>query len=150
METLNQNSSIEGISRNGALPEGAPELPPEDKAVAESIGAQTAPQQLTRKQLGQMRRAYMTTVHGTVRACEHKAKFGPSKQPNNNCVDCWTAFFAAYVDLMAVHKLLTDKGVKGLEKTYGTKFMRAFHGFLGMYLKSQKAENQPTPTQETI
>ena len=92
------------------------------------------PVQLTRKQLGQLRRQYLTTVHGTVRSCKHKAKFSATQIPRNNCVTCWKAFFVTAVDLEAVHKLLTEKGVKALENKYGTKFMRNFHGFLATAL----------------
>jgi hypothetical protein len=92
------------------------------------------PPQLTRKQIGQLRRQYITIVHGYVRACGHKAKFNATKQPKNNCVECWKAFFMTVVDLEAVHKLLTEQGVKALEAKYGTKFMRNFHGFLSTML----------------
>ena len=102
-----------------------------------------APQLPTRKQLGQLRRRYLTIVHGVVRACGHKAKFSSTKQPTNNCVDCWVAFFSTSVDLLSVHKLLADKGVRGLEAEYGTKFMRAFHGFLALYLKEQREAEDP-------
>lgn len=101
------------------------------------------PQVLTRKQLGQLRRQFITVVHGTVRACGHKAKFDTGRQPGNNCTDCWTAYFMSgdskgkpYVDLDAVYKVLTEKGAKGLEKVYGTKFMRNFHGFLATILRN--------------
>lgn len=109
-----------------------------------------APQLPTRKQLGQLRRRYLTIVHGVVRACGHKAKFSSTKQPTNNCVDCWTAYFAStdatgkpIVDLLGVHKLLTEKGVKGLESQYGTKFTKNFHGFLALYLKEQREVEDP-------
>jgi hypothetical protein len=42
------------------------------------------------------------------------------------------------VDLEAVHKLLTEQGVNALEKKYGTKFMRNFHGFLATSLNPGK------------
>jgi hypothetical protein len=38
------------------------------------------------------------------------------------------------VDLDAVHKMLTEKGVRALEARYGRKFLRNFHGFLSTQL----------------
>lgn len=96
------------------------------------------PPQYTRKQLGQLRRKYITIVHGKVKACGHAASFTATKQPRNNCVECWRAFFMTTVDLEGVHKMLTEKGVKALEATYGTKFMRNFHGFLATALAQPK------------
>ena len=96
------------------------------------------PPELTKKQIGQLRRQYVTIVHGTVRVCGHSAKFSVTKQPNNNCVSCWEAFFMTAVDLDAVHKLLVEQGVKALEKKYGTKFTRNFHGFLATALNKPK------------
>ncbi len=88
----------------------------------------------TRKQLGQLRRQYFTKVHGTVKACGHKAKFAKDKDPNNNCVHCWTAYFMTSVDLDFVHAVLTQKGGKALIAMKGTKFVRMFHGFLSSQL----------------
>lgn len=109
---------------------------PEPATIAmDSVSAATpeAPK-LTKKQIGQLRRQYVTVVHGTVKACGHKAKFSNTKQPTNNCVDCWKAFFITVVDLDTVHKVLTEQGVKAFEAKYGTKFMRNFHGFLATSL----------------
>jgi hypothetical protein len=148
-EVLNQNNSTETLK---LTPEGEAAAltvtTTEDHVCGEhcdhSPVPATKPAQMTRKQIGQLRRQYFTVTHGTVKACGHKAKFSATKQPANNCVDCWTAFFATNVDLLGVHKLLTDKGVRGLEKQYGTKFMRNFHGFLALYLKEQRdAETNP-------
>jgi len=93
-----------------------------------------APEKLTRKQLGQLRRQYLTITHGIVKACGHKAKFAKDKDPNNNCVHCWTAYFMTSVDLDFVHAVLTQKGVKALVAMKGTKFVRMFHGFLSSQL----------------
>jgi len=93
-----------------------------------------APEKLTRKQLGQLRRQYLTVQHGVVRACEHKAKFSKDHDPKNNCVSCWNAYFATSVDLDLIHAVLTQKGVKALVAMKGTKFVRMFHGFLSSQL----------------
>jgi hypothetical protein len=117
----------------------------QDNSEAARIDTSVAPK-LTSKQIGQLRAQYFTVQYGTVRACGHKAKFSAAKQPSNNCVDCWTAFFAGNVDLMGVHKYLSEHGVKGLEKRYGTRFVRMFHGFLGLYLGQQQEVKQEEVT----
>jgi hypothetical protein len=93
------------------------------------------PEKLTRKQIGQLRRQYLTTVYGTVKTCGHKAKFSKDHNPTNNCVDCWSAYFATSVDLDFVHTVLT------------TKFVRMFHGFLSSQLLPALAAeiNNPGP-----
>jgi hypothetical protein len=98
------------------------------------------PEKLTRKQIGQLRRQYLTTVHGTVKACGHKAKFSKDHNPTNNCVYCWAAFFATSVDLEFVHTVLTTKGGKALVAMKGTRFVRMFHGFLSSSLLPALAE----------
>lgn len=113
-----------------------------DGTANEALPQPAAPPALTRKQLGQLRRHYLTVTHGTVKACGHKAKFSATKQPNNNCVDCWKAFFYTVADLEALHKTLIEKGVKELEKTYGTKFVRNFHGFLAVALQQSATQEQ--------
>ena len=99
------------------------------------------PAKLTRKQLGQLRRQYLTQTHGTVRACGHKAKFAKDKDPKNNCVSCWSAYFMTSVDLEFIHAVLTQKGSKALIAMRGTKFVKMFHGFLaGQLLPALAAE----------
>ena len=85
---------------------------------------------LTRKQVGELRRRYLTVHHGRVKACEHLAKFGKDRPPRNNCVECWTAFFMTSVDLEGVHVILTTQGVRALTAMRGKKFVKMFHGFL--------------------
>lgn len=85
--------------------------------------------QWTKKQIGQMRRQYITITYGTVKACGHKANFSKTKDPGNNCVACWEAFFMTSVDLEGVHAVLS-KGAKELIKVRGSKFTKMFHGFL--------------------
>jgi hypothetical protein len=100
-----------------------------------------APEQLTQKQIGQLRRQHLTTVHGTVRVCGHKEKFAKGKDPGNNCVHCWAAYFMTSVDLDFVHTVLTSKGAKALVAIKGTKFVRMLHGFLaGQMLPMLNAE----------
>jgi hypothetical protein len=107
------------------------------------------PEKLTRKQLGQLRRQYLTITHGTVKACEHKARFSKDHDPKNNCVDCWSAYFATSVDLDFIHTVLTTKGVKALVAMKGTKFVRMFHGFISsQLLPALAAETNDKPQDE--
>jgi hypothetical protein len=97
---------------------------------AEPTPTPPAPEKLTRKQLGQLRRQYVTLTHGRVKACEHLARFSKDHDPKNNCVYCWEAYLMTCVDLDFVHAVLTQKGAKALVAIRGTKFVRMFHGFL--------------------
>jgi hypothetical protein len=113
-----------------------------------------APEKLTPKQIGQLRRMWLTKTNGTVKACSHKDNFSKNekregKQPNNNCVHCWGAYFATSVDLEFIHTVLTTKGVKALIAMKGTKFTKMFHGFLSSQLlpalaAETKVENPAT------
>lgn len=120
------------------------------ETVAEPEAPAAPPPTLTKKQLGQLRRQYLTVVHGTVRACGHKAKFDKTKQPGNNCVHCWGAYFATSVDLEWVHAVLTEKGVPELVKQKGLKFTKMFHGFLSSSLLPALAAETLVPADPTI
>ena len=102
--------------------------------VAEPEAPAAPPEKLTAKQLGQLRRQYVTVTHGRVRACGHLARFSKDHDPKNNCIDCWSAYFATSVDLDLIHAVLTTKGVKALVAMRGTKFTKMFHGFLSSQL----------------
>jgi hypothetical protein len=105
------------------------------------------PEKLTPKQIGQLRRQYLTITHGRVKACDHLARFSKDHDPKNNCVDCWSAYFATSVDLEFIHTVLTTKGVKALVAMRGTKFVRMFHGFISSQLLPALAAeiNNPGP-----
>ena len=107
--------------------------------VAEPEAPAAPPEKLTRKQLGQLRREHITEVNGKVKACGHKDNFSKTdkragKQPSNNCIYCWQAYFVTSVDLDLIHAVLTAKGVKALIAMKGTKFTKMFHGFLSSAL----------------
>lgn len=102
--------------------------------VAEPEAPATPPEKLTAKQLGQLRRQYVTVVHGTVRTCEHKAAFSKDHDPKSNCIHCWAAYMATSVDLEFIHTVLTTKGVKALVAIKGTRFVKMFYGFLSSQL----------------
>ena len=103
-------------------------------SAGEDYAPPAPPEKLTEKQLGQLRRQYVTITHGTVKACGHKAKFAKDKDPSNNCVSCWAAYLATSVDLEFIHTLLTTKGVKALIAIRGKKFTKMFHGWLSSNL----------------
>lgn len=109
---------------NGGLGEGI--IEPEAPAAP--------PEKLTRKQLGQLRRQYVTITHGRVKACGHLARFSKDHDPKNNCTGCWGAYLATSVDLEFIHTVLTTKGVKALIAMRGTKFAKMFHGWLSSNL----------------
>ena len=93
------------------------------------------PAKLTPKQIGQLRRQFLTHVNGTVTACGHKDNFSKTdkrkgKVPSNNCINCWEAYFMTSVDLDFIHTVLTQKGANALMAIHGKKFVRMFHGFL--------------------
>ena len=102
--------------------------------VAKEVATPPAPREYTRKELGQLRRQYVTIVHGTVKACGHAVKFDQNRAPTNNCVDCWSAYFLTSVDLEGIHIVLTKQGVRALVAQRGTKFVKMFRGFLSAKL----------------
>ncbi len=102
--------------------------------VAEPEAPAAPPEKLTAKQLGQLRRQYVTVTHGRVRACGHLARFSKDHDPKNNCISCWGAYFSTSVDLDLIHAVLTTKGVKALVAMKGTRFTKMFHGFLASQL----------------
>ena len=102
--------------------------------VAEPEAPAAPPEKLTAKQLGQLRRQYVTVTHGRVRACGHLARLSKDHDPKNNCIDCWQAYFVTSVDLDLIHTVLTQRGVKALIAMKGTRFTKMFHGFLSSQL----------------
>jgi hypothetical protein len=95
---------------------------------------QSEPRQYTRKEIGQMRRRYVTIVNSTVKACGHPVKFDQTTQPHNNCIECWSAYFLTAIDLEGVHVVLTKQGVRALIAQRGAKFVKMFRGFLNSRL----------------
>jgi hypothetical protein len=100
-----------------------------DVVTIEEVAA-PPPEQMTEKQMRQLRRQFVTITHGTVTTCGHKATFSKTMTPRNNCIHCWEAYLMTSVDLEFIHAVITQKGVKELVKVYGTKFTKMFHGFL--------------------
>lgn len=102
------------------------------------------PKQLTRKELGQLRRRYITVTHGTVRACGHK--FDSTRQPKLNCTDCWDAYFMTAVDTAAIHDDLMKGGKKQLVNVYGKVFTKQFGRFLTEQMMRENENDSGTPS----
>jgi len=116
------------------------ELTPE--AQAQMAPADTPKtQQITRKQLGQLRRMHITVQHSTVNACGHK--FVADAMPARNCSDCWYAFFKTSVDLEALRDRLTHDGIEAVTADYGVKYVKAFKRFLQQELSHGSNFAQP-------
>jgi hypothetical protein len=113
------------------------------------------PPKYTAKQIGQMRRYWLTQTNGKVTACGHKDNFSKTekragKPPRNNCVECWKAFFYTSCDLEGIHVILTKQGVRALTAIHGIKFVKMFHGFLSTSLLPALAAETLVPADETV
>lgn len=105
------------------------------------------PEPLTKKQIGQMRRQYLTRVLPDVVACGHK--FNPERPPVTKCLDCWTAFFKNSADIERLHKALTEDGIKSMRRTYGDRYVQMFSRFIQDQLTQFRAERQNGISKET-
>lgn len=101
------------------------------------------PRQITKVELGRLKRAYFTKQHGTVKACGHR--FDPSRTPRmTNCSDCWEAYFQTAVDTAAIHDDLLKGGPALLTKKYGKTFTKEFGRFLEkVFDRGQNNNEQP-------
>lgn len=135
-ESQSQNEANVELAIATAEQQGAPALEP-----------QAAPPRYTAKQMGAMRRQFMTITHGTVRMCGHKINL--SKQPNNNCSACWYAYFKT-VDglLVTLHETLVTKGLPALKAQYGDKLVKQFARFLDAELANDKEQETNAVSQE--
>jgi len=89
-----------------------------------------APRAPNRREIGRMRRQYLTITRATVDACGHK--FNHEKQPTDNCPDCWYAYFKTSVNMDELHQQLSIPkfGPLVLTREYGAKFVKMFRRFL--------------------
>ena len=84
----------------------------------------------TKKEIGQMRRRYITVQNSTVVTCGHKFKTDGST-PSTNCDDCWSAFFKVNPELIErIHNILRTSGAGVLMATMGRKFVKKFMRYL--------------------
>lgn len=117
---------------------------PQATAALPAVDETEKPKQPTRKELGQLRRRFITVVQLTVIKCGHKLK--QDKQPNGNCVYCWEAFFHTVANLDELAESLRTHGVQKFVAKYGEKFTKNFRGFVAQQLMS----SQPQPTEVEI
>ena len=104
----------------------------------------------TRKQIGEMRRRFITVVHDTVSSCGHK--FRKDAQPKNNCFDCWYAYFKLGVNMADIHQQLSIPkfGVMVVTREYGAKFVKMFRRFLAVELENLHTAAITEPNAITI
>lgn len=91
----------------------------------------------TPRQIGQMRRRYITVTLGHVVACGHP--FWTDRQPARNCADCWNAWFQTNPELIErIHNVLRTGGPSVLIATMGRKFVKRFGKYLETVLVTPK------------
>jgi len=101
------------------------EKPPEKKTIS-------------RKELGQLRKQYMTIQHAIVKSCGHK--LNPYDPPKNNCIGCWEAHFMnGVIDLPYIHKLL-DADPEGVEVQFGSKFVKMLRRYVNQEMDKLNEE----------
>ena len=106
----------------------------------------------TKKEIGQMRRRYVTVQNSTVVTCGHKFKTDGST-PSTNCDDCWSAFFKVNPELIErIHNILRTSGASVLMASMGRKFVKKFMRYLTAELVTPEGvtlegieEMDPTP-----
>lgn len=86
------------------------------------------PREISRKELGQIRKHYYTVQHPEVTACGHKIDLG--KPPVRNCEECWYAYFKTSANLEEIRTVMGVGGISGLTARFGIKFAKAFRDFL--------------------
>ena len=95
-------------------------------------------QPISRKELGQLRKRFITVQHAIVKACGHK--LNPYDTPKNNCMGCWEAHFMnGVIDLPYIHKLL-DADPEGVEVQFGKKFVKMLRRYVRQKMESQNEE----------
>lgn len=104
----------------------------------ENVGNAPKPE-LSKQQIGKLRRQFHTQVYGRVAKCGHQ--FHPTDQPRTNCTDCWEAFFRVHTGVVqGVQSILSAFGEKELVNAKGTEFVKRYKKFAAMVEQEQKAE----------
>jgi len=99
------------------------------------------PEELTEKQIRELRRIHVTRRNPTVIACKHKLHL--DKCPTNNCIYCWQAYFCTQANIEELFGDLREMGVKKFTAKYGTKFTKNLRGFVAAELmKGRKVETE--------
>ena len=95
--------------------------------------------ELTRKQIGELRKRFLTREYSRVIACGHK--FVPDSMPHNQCNACWEVFFKSS-DLVEIHDAL-QVSIPAVITLRGEVFVKQFRRFLKLQL-----EANPIPVEE--
>ena len=88
--------------------------------------------ELTRKQIGELRKRFLTREYSRVIACGHK--FIPDSMPHNHCDDCWEVFFKS-IDLVEIHDAL-QVSIPAVIALHGEVFVKQFRRFLKLQLEA--------------
>lgn len=116
------------------------QVPPMEKPE----GNQEPPEQISRKQLGKLRRQYWTRTLPRAVKCGHR--IDPSHIPQLNCEHCWEVYFTSLETVTEIHEVLAEKGKRAAEAQYGTKLIEAFQRYLQNALLPEKEETYGNDT----
>lgn len=98
-----------------------------------------APPKFTPKQIGKLRRQFITVTHGTVNACKHK--FHPTNEPRTNCDNCWEAYFRVQTGVVkGIQSIVNALGEAELVKARGVKYLRRYKEFAMKVEEEQRNE----------
>jgi hypothetical protein len=105
--------------------------PETNKEVLPFIAGEKPPEvpkqpELTRKQIGELRRRYFTKEYSRVLKCGHK--FDPNSIPRTHCDACWEVYFRS-IDLVEIHNAL-QASVQAVVTQYGEVFVKQFRRFV--------------------
>lgn len=89
--------------------------------------------ELTRKQIGELRKRFLTREYSRVIACGHK--FVPDSMPHNHCNACWEVFFKSS-DLVEIHDAL-QVSIPAVITLHGEVFVKQFRRFLKLQLEAK-------------
>lgn len=96
------------------------------------------PEQLSRRQIGQLHRRYWTVELPRATKCGHR--LDPGKRPQLNCECCWEVYFTSLENVTELHETLVEHGKRAAESKYGTKVIKAFQRYLNNALLPKKEE----------
>jgi hypothetical protein len=117
----------------------------------ETVTATLTPKEpkMSEREIGKLRRQYITKVHDTVVACGHK--FHPTAMPKHqNCFDCWEAYFAIHTGMVAAaQSIVTAFGFEQLVKCNGVKFGKHYRAFVDKRNEEAKNGNQESFSSES-
>jgi hypothetical protein len=91
----------------------------------------------TRREMGRLRRKFITKENGIVKVCGHK--FHPVNDPRTGCDSCWEAFFRVHEGVVAgIESILSTFGEKELVRARGTRFVKRYKWFVALCQEQQQ------------